>query len=516
MQQERFGRKTTPVEEDEYDTEDGSFVTPPQSPTLVALSQHRELRSSRRTLQISESGSKGKRSIPEQDDQVQFPKYSRTSSGRRSRASTTASTAASTGSFHTFPVPETITGSLAIRSSGSPSRSFPQGISFTSTTKSTIPSFSSSVNQPYPQTQSGNTSFHTELTVPDLAEEVRSSHSFSLASSEENAVIGASSKAEKADQFETFSSGAVSWDSDFRDQVGLALDNFEKSEALPKTEASATLEATGTFARKFPEHHKVRDLPKRGLYCPDFEKAPIKPKIPFFILFECARIALESKLPLDEIISHLPENFKNYHEFWRTMEDKSKTNPIKLPRRNNSTAWIAATSNNGGVSVTGRMSFSSSGTKLFDLSLDALKFDKSCRFQRKFGGDRFFYLLVPGLFNLPTNFTDQHGHLRQRLLEWMTTDILFLGRTWRVFHTEKYKPKATEKNDNNKERKLKQTGYRLVLFATSGSDIPHSLDLSIYQLFDWFMPLRVNRNLMLPYCKAYARLDLGISPCASF
>ena len=353
---------------------------------------------------------------------------------------------------------------------------------------STFPSFGSSVID-YDPARSGNTSFHTEITVPDAQDDEQAQ--YFRRSSNHKAALLPLDNGEHSDRIS--SSEFSSWDSDTIAQVIDLADAADK--AIPDRIASVG---------RLPEHHKVRNLPEHGLCSPDFEKPPTKPGIPFFILFECARVSIESKLPLQQVLSHLPEQFEDYDKFWEEMRQK----PFRLPKQCPPTAWLAAASKNSGVSVNGRLSFTSSEKMMFSLSLEPLRIDKSCRFQRKFGGDRFLFLLVPGLLNLPANIPNQQDHFRRRFLEWMLTEKNFLGRVWRVVHIEKYKPPKGQKAIKEKQN---QIGYRLILFSISGSDIPDTQYTGLYDLINWFMSLNVDHNLKLPYCKAYARLDLGFS-----
>jgi hypothetical protein len=146
---------------------------------------------------------------------------------------------------------------------------------------------------------------------------------------------------------------------------------------------------------------------------------------------------------------------------------------------------------------------------VFSLDLHPLEADGSCRFQRAFGADRFLYLNFPSLNNRPVG-TDQTFTLemmkdvQEQWVEWFCTEHSFLGRKWRAFQCE-----PTKKSKTSRRSEVGAFGRRVVLFATSGHDIDKPY--TILEMLDWFYPFGVQKNWEQTFCKAYSRLDLGLS-----
>lgn len=148
----------------------------------------------------------------------------------------------------------------------------------------------------------------------------------------------------------------------------------------------------------------------------------------------------------------------------------------------------------------------------FKLTLSPLHHDrKSCRLVRKFGAHRFLRLAVPDL----SRSENRSHHLKdekklvERFQQWLLTDDKELLRCrWSVLYMKLLK--STTKQKRQSQRVAGKDGHEVFLFATSGPDLE---DVTLEQVFNWFMCLRLNASMT--YAKAYARLDLAFSSTIS-
>lgn len=132
---------------------------------------------------------------------------------------------------------------------------------------------------------------------------------------------------------------------------------------------------------------------------------------------------------------------------------------------------------------------------------------RSCRLQRKFKSDRFLYVQVPSFRNseVPRFPEKDRKQIEFYWKQWLTREHDFLGRKWRAFHLEPVdnKKKKGKKNSPAEDN----TDKRIVMFATEGLDIDQPIYLG--EMINWFFPFKDNINQS--FCKAFARLDLGLS-----
>nr|OQO17828.1 hypothetical protein B0A51_15989 [Rachicladosporium sp. CCFEE 5018] len=140
---------------------------------------------------------------------------------------------------------------------------------------------------------------------------------------------------------------------------------------------------------------------------------------------------------------------------------------------------------------------------LFKTTIHPLRVELSCRLQRHFGWDRFFYVTLPSLSRkLPSHLTDHSEKLRQALLEWLSVPKNLLGRSWRAFHIQEVKAKRHASKDDDGKK-----AYRVIFFATSGAGIRDPIPIE--KFLDWMVPLE--SNLRQPAYKAFTRIDLMVS-----
>ncbi|KAK5017460.1 hypothetical protein LTR39_001529, partial [Cryomyces antarcticus] len=287
--------------------------------------------------------------------------------------------------------------------------------------------------------------------------------------------------------------------------------------------AAVSAEGLGVTVRNAPEQHQVKRLPEDGLFIEDMP-SDVK-RLPFGLQFECVRVAQACQASLEDLCTpQQPYEIKDYQKQWTDFE---KSWPdTKLPQQVPSNIWASAGSNYENVSLKGSLEFNRSNNgPLFRLALEPFRREKSCRFQRAFGGDRFLYLDVPSFRDLPKHLKGQQDNLLIRYREWLGTEKRFLVRTWRVLLVS---PKKAKKKNRGKNTSARQPeiahAQQLVLFATGGSDLTIAVGTSfqsrascsyrrtatsIEKVINRFMP--VKENSLQPYCKAYARLELGFS-----
>lgn len=262
----------------------------------------------------------------------------------------------------------------------------------------------------------------------------------------------------------------------------------------------SNLDLNRTKTQHTSEQHQVRDLPNAGLFV---HENPTKSHVAFNIWYECARIALSNDLCCASLVPESVSKDISYGTLCDNMQ-KVSNQGLKIPEPCSPAAWTAAQEGFKNVSLRAKIHFNTTNNgPLFKLCPEPIQTETSCRFQRKFGGDRFLFLEFP-VFNaasMPIHLKDQCENLKRRFLEWLKVEKSFLGRKWSAFH---YSTKSKRSALRKSQAKLQ----RVILFATGGYDIPH---VTLDELIDWFIPLKNNpANRNLPYCKAYSRLDLGV------
>lgn len=229
-----------------------------------------------------------------------------------------------------------------------------------------------------------------------------------------------------------------------------------------------------------------------------------------------------SKLPMEDFSTCLKSNFDDYDILWSTLIGIVRDSSKILPERSSVRAWQRASTNYDGVFLSGDLRFSErQGRPFFEFALKPMKIEKSYRFARKFGGDRFCVIGIPAISSeyLPCFLKDRHILFRDGIINQLVdTDFHFSGRIWRAFYL---KPENVRKirRGNQTSSDIK---YRIYFFARDGYDFvrepkvgeadprahEHS-PISIGDLIDWFMP--ASENSSQTCLKFYARLALGLT-----
>ncbi|KAF2678023.1 hypothetical protein K458DRAFT_423437 [Lentithecium fluviatile CBS 122367] len=247
----------------------------------------------------------------------------------------------------------------------------------------------------------------------------------------------------------------------------------------------------------------IRNIPEQNLFVGQLPQELTG--FPFYILFIGRRIASECGIEMRELMRGLNADDvrSDPATFWDTVKTNTGFGNI-VPE--SARIWSAAKRNFDGYTFKGRVVFQKAGP-VFDLHLLPLQAERSCRFQRKFGSHRFLYLNLPpfdtNAKTKPSRFTvDDMKQIEEQWKAWFQKEHSFLGRKWRAFHIEPIKKKKgpRRQKDDDSDR-------RMILFATEGVGIEDPM--SVGEMLNWFIPF--SGNMDQTFCKAYARMDLGLS-----
>lgn len=236
---------------------------------------------------------------------------------------------------------------------------------------------------------------------------------------------------------------------------------------------------------------------------------------------ECTRLASHYCYPLEQINSCEIAGFEDYQCLRRHFEKHARHNVQHPPEMVSPRDWNAAGEDFAGISLKGKLSFRHTNVgPLFQLQLKPLRGERSCRFQRAFGGDRFLYLSVPALAasKLPSHLKGQLVNIQSSYKEWLRREKRFLGCTWANLLVEKKAKKPGRFLHDDEVR-----GQSLVLFATEvaqrSAPKPFTRKedhkclaqstISLDDIINWFLPTQANLGQL--QCKAYARLELGFT-----
>ncbi|OJJ72452.1 hypothetical protein ASPBRDRAFT_42146 [Aspergillus brasiliensis CBS 101740] len=239
--------------------------------------------------------------------------------------------------------------------------------------------------------------------------------------------------------------------------------------------------------------------------------------------YELERVAREWDVSLDRMLVGPSISFKTLDDFWRWIEGHNQREGKRLPERSSRKAWDAATGDfrtdkhSEVVVLTGDLEWSEQG--VLKLKLNPLKTERTCRFHRRFGSDRFLSLTLPAPARPPSHLRlpSQPTLLRETLGLWLTQNVhRCLGRAWRPFFVDEVKSK----------RKAEEPKFRIDFFAIDGIDFDHvsrpvppiapphqdssnRTPMRLDALIDWHMPRE--ENLTQTNCKLFQRFSLALS-----
>lgn len=144
------------------------------------------------------------------------------------------------------------------------------------------------------------------------------------------------------------------------------------------------------------------------------------------------------------------------------------------------------------------------GESHFECKSKPMQMDKSCRLHRKFGPDRFITMSVPSLTSsVPERLRSdaKNGALSEAVCRWLSGDLSFFGRKWRVFFVDR-----EERKSKSKSKSGPSGGFKVHLFATAGYDLS---EIGFYDFLNWHLNVRM--NLKSSDLKLFNRLKLGLS-----
>ncbi|MCJ1464994.1 hypothetical protein MMC07_003609 [Pseudocyphellaria aurata] len=274
-----------------------------------------------------------------------------------------------------------------------------------------------------------------------------------------------------------------------------------------------------------PSNRKEDEYLAEQLFPPSL-LTPLDPRngsaVSFRQLYEVTRVAMATQLPIDVFSTCLNEIEDVYEKLWSSLSFTVKSRQKSLPEKSSITAWERASNNYERVSLTGELKFAEKpGGPVFHFNLKPMKIERSYRLARKFGGDRFCIVGMPGIScgNLPGYLKPDHFAVRESIVQRLVdTDLYFLGRIWRAFYL---KPDS-KKPHRGKQSSFNEIKYRVYFFARDGHDFRNQpstgetdprrsshAPMSIETLVDWFMPAKNNQGQTC--LKFFSRLALGVS-----
>jgi hypothetical protein len=311
------------------------------------------------------------------------------------------------------------------------------------------------------------------------------------------------------------------FDSDYEDSVvgnmsiqklKTALDRPQDMEGDPADEPRYSV-----------EQQIIDELLESG---PFAQAQPFAGSVPLRYRYELERIGRAWGVPLDRMLVGKNISFKTRDDFWDWIKGHNQRNERPLPEKPTTKAWDAAvgsfkTDKHSEVTVlTGDLEWCNDSERgILKLILNPLKTERTCRFHRRFGSDRFLSLTMPAPTRPPGHFrlTSNPSLLRESIALWLTQFAhRCLGRTWKPFFVEEVKTK----------RKVKaEPRFRVDFFAIDGVDFDKSLHapliaspkqssenhtaMNLESLIEWHMSR--DENIKQSNCKLFQRLSLGLS-----
>ncbi|PKY06294.1 putative RNA-directed RNA polymerase [Aspergillus campestris IBT 28561] len=255
---------------------------------------------------------------------------------------------------------------------------------------------------------------------------------------------------------------------------------------------------------------------------------PFPGTVPLRYRYEVERIGRAWDVPLNQMLVGSSISFKTRDQFWDWIKNHNQRGGKPLPEKPHAKAWDAATGSfqtakhSEVVVLSGEMTWcDKSEPGILKLNLRPLKTERTCRFHRRFGSDRFLSVVLPAPSRPPAylKMPSQPALLRETLALWLTQNVhRCAGRTWQPFFVEEVKSKN--------KRASSEPRFRVDFFAIDGVDFnasfslssalppvrqesEHRTPMSLDALLEWHMPREANKNQT--NCKLFQRLHLGLS-----
>ncbi|KAL4787818.1 RNA dependent RNA polymerase-domain-containing protein [Aspergillus varians] len=297
---------------------------------------------------------------------------------------------------------------------------------------------------------------------------------------------------------------------------------------MPSEEATLSKDFTssGGFSevpRSSAKGDIVADLLQRGPFSLDNS---LPGSIPLLYRYELERIGRSWDVPLSHMLAGDSISLR-YDEFWKWIEVHTQRHGKPIPEKPNRKVWDAACGtfkidrHSEAVVLTGDLEWcAKSEPGVLKLKLKPLKTERSCRFHRRYGSDRFLSLTLPAPSRPPSHlrFPSNPALLREAIALWLTQNPhKCLGRTWKPFYVEEVK-----------QKKIKaEPRFRVNFFAIDGIDFVGKFDESSHRisaqkesadshtpmshesLLKWH--LSPQANVDQTNLKLFQRLSLGLS-----
>lgn len=249
----------------------------------------------------------------------------------------------------------------------------------------------------------------------------------------------------------------------------------------------------------------------------------------FWYTFELYRLSLHLGCDVGSLFHKIKTvcgtDDPGFSRFWAEVVTICRDAGKPVPQKSDLKSWTYEDnlyidkSKSKSVSFSARLDFGANPDKeLFNLKLHPPSTDRSCRFHRKFGADRFLILDIPCFApewpmqipeKLRTNMKPEDLH--NKIWDWLGQEDLYIaGRMWRAFYVEG--------KDNKKKRKEEGNRLKVCLFAVHGFDFathkspasdPRHRAVSLLELVQWHIPL--DPNSQSTDLKLFARIHLGLS-----
>ncbi|OXV07297.1 hypothetical protein Egran_04940, partial [Elaphomyces granulatus] len=249
--------------------------------------------------------------------------------------------------------------------------------------------------------------------------------------------------------------------------------------------------------------------------------------VPIRYRYELERIAQQWDIPYDKIFVGERAPFSSHGKFWEWVKSHPQRGQNAVPDKSPIKAWDSAVEqfevmdkHSEVVVFTGILDWCEKRKPgILNLTLNPLKIERSCRFHRRFGSDRFLSLTIPAPTLPPDHlrFEAEPSVLRESIVKWLTkNEHHYLGRTWKPFYVEEVK---------RKRKANKEIRFRVDFFAIKGLDFKRALlpppvapinqacdehtEMGLDALLDWHLLRNANKDQK--DCKLFQRIAIGLS-----
>ncbi|KZZ92303.1 RNA-dependent RNA polymerase [Ascosphaera apis ARSEF 7405] len=234
---------------------------------------------------------------------------------------------------------------------------------------------------------------------------------------------------------------------------------------------------------------------------------------PFRARYEIERVARHCNMRTQDLLAKLDCSWDDYDEFWSAL----RSNFTKPLEKTNPRVWKGAVNDfkspdddDSVVTLSAELTRSEEKRSRFALTVNTMKYERSHRFGRRFGSDRFLELIVPQVGRMSK---DEH----EAVTRWLATCKHYLfGRTWRAFYFENRKAvggKLTAKvtlfavDGDDFIKPLSQPGHLDV--APQGQLSSSHTPMTLEAMINWLIPF--NKNDKQKDLKLFQRIHLGLS-----